>query len=205
MSCYFRDGNLKTFADAQANCKLKQANLVTVNDIYEQNFLNTFMGSSGGWNGLNSLNGTNNTFGWISGDKVNFTYWMKDHPNTKYHCAHMYKKMNFKWHTKACSTKHKSICEKGLLRLFSCYRNYRIIKESASSTRCRCFLFSRKPHWHWRDRNKYYSSQNFFSIFVLDCSKSPIFSWDRWDIARFTFNDGNLDFQMYQGGWRRGL
>ena len=34
---------------------------------------------------------------------------------------------------------------------------------------------------------------------LLDCSQSPIFSWDRLDIPRL------LDFQMYRGGGRRGL
>ena len=135
--------NGKTFTDAQANCESKQANLVTVNDIYEQEFLKTFMGNAGGWNGLRRQNSTNSTFEWVSGETVNFTYWRDDQPNIEYHCAHMYKVKNFKWRTKACSSKHKSICEKGLLRLFSCYRT---IKESASSIRCRCFLFSRKPH-----------------------------------------------------------
>ena len=125
--------NGKTFTDAQANCESKQANLVTVNDIYEQEFLKTFMGSAGGWNGLNSQNSTNNTFEWVSGEKVNFTYLRKGHPNTKYHCVHMYREKNFKWQARACSNTHKSVCEKGLLRLFSCYR---AIKESASSTRC---------------------------------------------------------------------
>ena len=32
---------------------------------------------------------------------------------------------------------------------------------------------------------------------TLDCSQSPIFSWDRRDIARLTVNDGCLKFQMY--------
>ena len=116
-SCYFRDVDSKTFTDAQANCESKQANLVTVNDIHEQEFLKTFMGNAGGWNGLNSQNSTNNTFEWVSGEKVNFTYWRKGHPNTKYHCVHMYEDKNFKWQARACSTKHKSVCEKGLLRL----------------------------------------------------------------------------------------
>ena len=39
----------------------------------------------------------------------------------------------------------------------------------------------------------------------IDCSQSPIFAWDRRDIARLTVNGGHLDFQMYQGGGRRGL
>ena len=39
----------------------------------------------------------------------------------------------------------------------------------------------------------------------IDCSQSPIFAWDRRDIARFTVNGGHLDFQMYRGGGRRGL
>ena len=37
----------------------------------------------------------------------------------------------------------------------------------------------------------------------VDCSQSPIFSWDCWDIGRLTVNDGHLDFQMHRGGaWR---
>lgn len=115
MSCYFRDVKRKTFTDAQANCESKQANLVTVNDIYEQEFLKTFMGKAGGWNGLNSQNSTNSTnrtFEWVSGETVNFTYWSEDQPDTEDHCVHMYKVEDFKWRTKACSSKHKSICEK---------------------------------------------------------------------------------------------
>ena len=39
-----------------------------------------------------------------------------------------------------------------------------------------------------------------FNISVaVDCSQSPIFSWDRRDKARLTVNGGHLDFQMYQG------
>ena len=44
-------------------------------------------------------------------------------------------------------------------------------------------------------------------IIGLDCSQSPIFSWDclETDIARLTVNDGHLDFQMYRGGGSREL
>ena len=34
---------------------------------------------------------------------------------------------------------------------------------------------------------------------TLDCAQSPIFPWDRQDIARLTINCGHLDFQMYLG------
>ena len=40
---------------------------------------------------------------------------------------------------------------------------------------------------------------------TIDCSQSPIFSWDCLDIARLTDNGGHLDFQMYWEGGRRGL
>ena len=33
--------------------------------------------------------------------------------------------------------------------------------------------------------------------YELDCSQSSIFPWDSWDRARFTVNNGHLDFQMY--------
>ena len=32
----------------------------------------------------------------------------------------------------------------------------------------------------------------------IDCSQSPIFSWDRRDRARLTINAGHLDFQSYR-------
>ena len=43
------------------------------------------------------------------------------------------------------------------------------------------------------------------SLLQLDCSQSPIFSWDRRNIARLTVNGGHLDFQMYRVCGRRGL
>ena len=41
--------------------------------------------------------------------------------------------------------------------------------------------------------------KNLYSGQPVDCSQSPIFSWDRRDIARLTVNGGHLDFQMYRG------
>ena len=110
-SCYFHEGNIKTFSAAQANCELKQANLVTVNNINEHKFLSVLMGRYGAWNGLNSLNDTE-VFEWISGEKGNFTNWLPGQPNKRYHCIHMLQKGEHKWRTKACSSTLRSICEK---------------------------------------------------------------------------------------------
>ena len=75
------------------------------------------MGDHGGWNGLNIQNDTN-VFEWISGEKVNFTYWRTGQPDNNYHCVHMYHNEQHKWQTKKCSFAHRSICEKGLFRFF---------------------------------------------------------------------------------------
>ena len=45
----------------------------------------------------------------------------------------------------------------------------------------------------------------YLSRALVDCSQSPIFSWDRLDVARLTVNDGHLDFQMYRGGRASGI
>ena len=44
------------------------------------------------------------------------------------------------------------------------------------------------------------------SSYYVDCSQSPIFQWDCWDIERLTINGLCLDyiFQMYWGCGRRG-
>ena len=75
------------------------------------------MGDHGGWNGLNSQNDTN-AFEWISGEKVNFTYWRTGQPDSNYHCVHMYHNEQHKWQTKKCSIAQRSICEKGSFCFF---------------------------------------------------------------------------------------
>ena len=55
------------------------------------------------------------------------------------------------------------------------------------------------------EKHKVQKNVSWNSVFSIDCSQSPIFSWDRWDIARLTVNDGHLDFQMYRGSGRGGL
>ena len=41
--------------------------------------------------------------------------------------------------------------------------------------------------------------ETYLILTTIDCSQSPIFPWDRRDVARLTINVGHLDFQMYRG------
>ena len=61
-------------------------------------------------------------------------------------------------------------------------------------------FLSQKPGWNFS-----YEPTAKLVLVTVECPQSPIFSWDRRDIARLTVNGGHLDFQMYRGGGRRGL
>lgn len=117
-SCYYRDEILKTYNASLVDCESRQANLVTVNDINEQNFLRILLEDHGAWNGFNRLNNTKNTFEWVSGEKVEFTNWNTGEPNKRYRCVHMKYNYQHKWHTEPCLTKQKYVCEKGLFSFF---------------------------------------------------------------------------------------
>ena len=84
-----------------------------------------------------------------------------------------------------------------LLSLFA--KEYNVGWQLSSSPNNWVSGFRQAKHKHHFNESKPYSTppQDHLSIltlgtFVLGCSQSPIFLWDRRDIARFTVNIGHL-------------
>ena len=119
-SCYFGENRIKhaSWADAQSVCRSKQANLVTVNDEDEMNFLSDILGTRGSWCGLNNqANAT--TFEWVSGEQSDYTYWALKEPlkSTKKRCVHILTEtLGNKWEMSNCDRKYRYTCEKGRSR-----------------------------------------------------------------------------------------
>ena len=101
---------------------MKQANLVTVNDANEQNFLAGIFGKRGSWCGLNNKDNMN-VFQWVSGEKSDFTYWGPNQPrsNKKKRCVHMQWEngYNHRWIVLGCAKSHRFTCEKGRFTIYN--------------------------------------------------------------------------------------
>ena len=115
-SCYLRVNQRKSWKKAQSDCKAKNANLVTVNDLKEQNYVGGGFGKKGSWCGLNNRDDMNK-FTWISGEQSDFTYWAPNEPKKrkKKRCVHISKPKQYKWRMAKCGAKLRYTCEKGLL------------------------------------------------------------------------------------------
>ena len=116
-SCYYREGRKEfklSWRDAQAACKSKQANLVTVNDANEQKFLESILGNFGSWIGLNNRNNIS-VYEWVSGEKSNYRNWAPNQPeqNGEKRCGKVQFTEGSKWIVRYCWKKHKYTCEKG--------------------------------------------------------------------------------------------
>lgn len=117
-SCYLRVNTRVTWFLAQKMCKENEANLVTVNDEDEMNFLGSLMKDKGSWNGLhfkaNSKDGV-----WSSGERSDYRNWAKTGPKRISKlplCVQMAAKLRgLKWGRFKCSLKYRFICEKGWL------------------------------------------------------------------------------------------
>lgn len=99
-------------------CEENEANLVTVNDELEMNFLASLIKDKGSWNGLhfkaNSKDGV-----WRSGERSDYRNWAKTGPERISKlplCVQMAAKpRGLKWRRFKCSLKYRFICEKGWL------------------------------------------------------------------------------------------
>lgn len=63
-SCYWFSQSGKPWPEADKYCQLENSNLVVVNSLAEQNFLQTHMGSVVTWIGLTDQNGP---WRWVDG------------------------------------------------------------------------------------------------------------------------------------------
>ena len=116
-SCYLRVKKKESWNKAQSDCEEKNSNLVTLNNMDEQEFVvSGLLEKKGSWCGLNKLN---KTFTWISGEQSDFTYWEPNEPkkNRNKLCVHISESKEYKWHMAKCASKHRYTCEKGLFTI----------------------------------------------------------------------------------------
>ncbi|KAL9964238.1 hypothetical protein ACROYT_G027851 [Oculina patagonica] len=102
-----------SWQDAQSVCKSKQANLVTVNDENEMNFLGDILGARGSWCGLNNWDNMT-AFEWVSGEQSDYTNWAVKQPrkNIKKRCVHiLFEAQVYKWEMSKCDSIFRYTCE----------------------------------------------------------------------------------------------
>jgi len=107
--CYFSFGDFQAWSDARSDCLFVDADLATVNDGTENQFLDSILGH-GSWIGLNDL-AVDGTFEWASGAPVSFVNWAGGEPNggTSENCAQLYD--GALWNDSPCSQLNTYVCE----------------------------------------------------------------------------------------------
>ena len=100
-------------------CEKEKANLVTVNDEDEMDFLESIMKGKGSWNGLHFKANSEDAI-WSSGENSEYRNWATAGPKRISKlplCVQMVETLRgLKWRRFKCSIKYRFICEKGWLR-----------------------------------------------------------------------------------------
>ncbi|XP_053309219.1 C-type mannose receptor 2 isoform X2 [Spea bombifrons] len=81
-SCYWMGDEQVTYSEAIKACSGRSARLLTVQDRFEQAYINSLLYGSDGsyyWTSLQDLNRTG-VFSWLGGDEVTYTHWNRDQP-----------------------------------------------------------------------------------------------------------------------------
>ncbi|MGH0131417.1 UNVERIFIED_CONTAM: hypothetical protein FKN15_046470, partial [Acipenser sinensis] len=81
-SCYWLGEELLSFEEARKACSIKESNLVTITNRFEQAFVSSLVYRRTNdliWTALHDQNGTG-SFRWLSGDEVMYTNWNRDQP-----------------------------------------------------------------------------------------------------------------------------
>ncbi|KAM4692595.1 C-type mannose receptor 2 [Rhinophrynus dorsalis] len=81
-SCYWLGDKPVTYNEAAKACSDRMARLVTVQNRFDQAYVNSLLYGADGsyyWTGLQDLNQTG-VFRWLDGDEVVYTHWNRDQP-----------------------------------------------------------------------------------------------------------------------------
>ncbi|XP_044287312.1 hepatic lectin-like [Varanus komodoensis] len=114
--CYYFSYEKTSWMQAKVQCEDRQSMLVIVNDMPEQNFLQTRTRNERYWIGLHDRD-IEGHWRWIDGTSYfsGFTYWKQGEPNDDAHgedCAHLWG--NGEWNDVYCTYQCYYICEKPL-------------------------------------------------------------------------------------------
>lgn len=120
-SCYWFSQSGKPWPEADKYCQLENSNLVVVNSLAEQNFLQTHMGSVVTWMGLTDQNGP---WRWVDGTdyEKGFTHWAPEQPDNWHghglgggeDCAHF--TSDGRWNDDVCQRPYRWVCEMKLAK-----------------------------------------------------------------------------------------
>ncbi|KAK5617685.1 hypothetical protein CRENBAI_001663 [Crenichthys baileyi] len=117
-SCYWMEEMARTWSDAKAFCKEKDAFLLHIGNIYEQSHFTVALTGRTGfwWMGLRAHGDTSGgvDYVWDNGLPLTFTHWDKDQPdNEDGTCVAMTTgQIGGFWDDKLCSQEYAFICEK---------------------------------------------------------------------------------------------
>ncbi|XP_068432139.1 snaclec coagulation factor IX-binding protein subunit A-like [Clinocottus analis] len=114
--CYKYVNNPMTWIDAQRHCESQKANLVSISNPLEHDFVNMLINDIGNpqtvtWIGLNFLTGE---WLWSDGSAVNYVNWNQGEPNNmggNEYCVETNYDYEKKWNDIACSQTYASVCE----------------------------------------------------------------------------------------------
>ncbi|XP_062975356.1 hepatic lectin-like [Elgaria multicarinata webbii] len=114
--CYYFSLAKMNWMRAKVQCEDRQSQLAIVNNMAEQNFLQTRSRNERYWIGLHDMD-LEGHWKWIDGsDYINsFTYWKRGEPNNdgfNEDCAHLW--VNGEWNDVYCTYQCYYVCEKPL-------------------------------------------------------------------------------------------
>ncbi|XP_060109412.1 hepatic lectin-like [Heteronotia binoei] len=112
--CYYFSLETATWMRAKTQCEEKQSQLVIINSMAEQNFLQTRTKNDRYWMGLTDMD-AEGVWRWVDGSDYNtgFMYWKPGEPNDDRRiedCAHLWS--NGLWNDVYCTYPCYYICEK---------------------------------------------------------------------------------------------
>ncbi|XP_066444728.1 asialoglycoprotein receptor 1-like isoform X2 [Eleutherodactylus coqui] len=119
LSCYFSSNDQKSWTVAKGICQAKEAHLVVINTVEEQNFLFGLSKGKFTWIGLTDVSGH---WKWVDGTKYESTpkIWIPGQPDEYFghglgggeDCAHLHQ--SGEWNDDHCSRLYRYICEKNM-------------------------------------------------------------------------------------------
>ncbi|KAM3922534.1 C-type mannose receptor 2 isoform 1-T1 [Leptodactylus fuscus] len=119
-SCYqFNFQSALSWAEAWTSCLQQDANLLSINEIHEQTYINGLLTgySSTLWIGLNDIN-VNGGWQWSDGSPLKYLNWESDQPSNseEENCAVIRTEMSGAWQTRNCYNALPYVCKKSSKR-----------------------------------------------------------------------------------------
>ncbi|XP_053302128.1 lactose-binding lectin l-2-like [Pleuronectes platessa] len=115
--CYKYVSTEQSWADAEFHCVSQGANLVSIHNLDEQNFIKALIknfdhAEGRTWIGLNDLY-KEGSWMWSDGCAVKFTFWSVGQPDDiqgRENCGHDNYNIDNKWNDIPCSNNYPSVC-----------------------------------------------------------------------------------------------